>query len=165
MKRAVHHLAPHFLPTSLSPSPADDFNSLKISQTIRTTLIVSESYSTDTSDVVLALQANTTSKRNCERLLGSLEKNGNILSGIFVLDSSSCKSSSNTWWIILASVLGAAILTVIVIVLVFTLVPSARLMLRPFLARDALMKEESRSKLPAASGASPVSTSQMGGFL
>lgn len=71
-------------------------------------------------------------KKSCERLSGSASSSGETLTATFRLDSSRC----NVWWIVLIAIVGGVILIVVVLILIFSLVPSARRCIRPFIKRS-----------------------------
>lgn len=84
----------------------------------------------------LDVQVRKTGKNQCAKVSmdAQTDSEHKLLAGIFRVNRTSC----NIWWIILVSVLcGVVLLAVIVLVLVFTLSPKARLLVRPFSAKRA----------------------------
>lgn len=73
-------------------------------------------------------------ENSCRKVRGRLETRRTGIVALFDVDDSDCKSS-NRWWIILVSVVCGVLFIVIVLVLIFTLVPSARRLVRPYTAR------------------------------
>lgn len=120
----------------------DDLRSLKVNGTRYAELIKSACFTQDPSNLTLVIETGSQIK-SCERLSGSLTTSGQSITGLFVLNSDGCRASSKTWWIVLAAVLGSVVLLVIILVLIFSLVPSARVLIRPYLARSDYHKEKS----------------------
>lgn len=118
----------------------DDFKSLKVNGTRYAELIKSECYTAIPTNLTLIVDTNA-QFRPCEKLSGSLSTSGQTITGLFVLNSASCNASSKTWWIVLAAVLGSVVLIAIILALVFSLIPSARLLVRPYVARTDYQKE------------------------
>lgn len=81
------------------------------------------------------LSISQSGKKRCEKLSATtkLSSDSKLLTAVFKIDKSGCKTY---WWIILVSVLaGVLLIAIIVLILVFTLVASARKLIRPFSGR------------------------------
>lgn len=126
---------PSSVTVNLSPS---DFKSLSSSKSLSKTLVTTECTASDGQFVSIAvgMASSQSSLKNCQRLSGRLESRGTSLVGIFQLDSSRC----NVWWIILVAVVGGVLLAIITLILIFSLVPSARRCIRPYLKREEKRK-------------------------
>lgn len=90
-----------------------------------------KSLCTESNGLSVNIEVNSASKKKCEKVKATLESNGQVMTGVFKIDSSQC----NIWWIVLVSVLGGVVLIVIALVLIFTLVPAARECIRPYVKR------------------------------
>lgn len=117
-------------PTSITVTlTLDDYEALKTAKKTLADLILSQCNGTTGS--TSPINVISKDKRSCEKLSGDLRSQGQTMTASFQLDSSNC----NTWWIVLVAVVGGVILIVIILVLIFTLVPAARLCIRPYLQR------------------------------
>lgn len=126
---------PSFITVNLSPS---DFESLASSKTLSKTLITSSCGVTNGQSISMTVGqiSSQSSLKSCQRISGRLESRGTSMVGIFQLDSSRC----SVWWIILVAVIGSVLLVIIILILVFSLVPSARRCIRPYLKRNEQRK-------------------------
>lgn len=111
----------------------DEFESLKSTKTITTTLITSTCSSGIEGASDVSLITNTqTKRRSCEKLSSRLNSNGSNMVAVFTLSRSSC----NTWWIVVVAVVGGVILISAVLAIIFTTVPAARACIRPYTRRQ-----------------------------
>jgi hypothetical protein len=87
----------------------------------------------DCADSLLNVQITLKQQKSCKKTTATVaaSSTSSSLSVLFHVDSSSC----NTKWIILGSVLGAVILISVIVALVFTLNPTAKACIRPYVAR------------------------------
>lgn len=92
-----------------------------------------ESNCTDSQGQQVTISVQATNKKSCEKIQGTLLSDGQTMTATFRLSSSGCK----TWWIILVAVLCSVAFVIIVLALIFTLVPRARHLVRPYSKRNA----------------------------
>lgn len=108
-----------------------EYLTLRENSTLYATLI--ESNCTDSKGQQININVQSANKKSCEKIKGTLLSEGQKMTATFDINSSGCK----TWWIILVSVLCGVAFIVVVLVLIFTLVPSARRLVRPYSKKRA----------------------------
>lgn len=116
----------------ISPSEVRNFGQGKITQTL---VAVTNTSCTNLKGVKLT---SSVSGGGCKKLSSEkkVSSNGQTLSGVFSINSSSC----NTWWIILVAVMSSAVvLAVVITVIVVVIVPKAKVTFRPYAGSDGRM--------------------------
>ena len=121
------------LQVELTPSELESIS--KQSGGSRTTTLISQSSNCSTNFASLSVTSVKSSK-SCRSVSSSTQNMNDgtrtSLVAVFKVDSSSC----NTRWIILGCVLGGVLLILLVLVLVFTLHPRVRALVRPYADRN-----------------------------